>query len=117
MSDIEQQQQQILANLASISTEIEALKDRRSQDKSKKIQEWALVVIGGLGILFTMQETFKASIKEVSDLQSQFMNRRLDSVEKKIDELSEDIRQTQENTQAIQFLRDRQDEWIKRMEH
>lgn len=116
MSDVSQQQhEQVLSALAALTLEMEGLKEKRREDRGKQIQQWALVVIGGLGVMFTVQETFKASIKEVSTLQTEFMNRRLNSVEQKIDALTEDLRQTHENTQAIKFLRERQDEWIKRM--
>ena len=78
---LELQQQQILDNLRSLKSDIDGIKEKRRDDRSKQIQQWALVVIGGLGIMFTIVETFKASINEISELQNAFMNRRMDSVE------------------------------------
>ena len=116
MSEMSQQQiEQVLLSLNALSQDIEGIKERRTQDKSRQIQQWALVVIGGLGVMFTIQETFKASIREISDLQNKFLSRRLDEVDRKLDRLDQDRDQTLKNTQAILQLKERQKEWLRDM--
>lgn len=116
MSEMSQQQiEQVLSSLNALSQDIEGIKERRTQDKSRQIQQWALVVIGGLGVMFTIQETFKASIREISDLQNKFLSRRLDEVDRKLDRLDQDRDQTLKNTQAILQLKERQQEWLRDM--
>jgi len=116
MSEMSQQQiEQVLSSLNALSQDIEGIKERRTQDKSRQIQQWALVVIGGLGVMFTIQETFKASIREISDLQNKFLSRRLDEVDRKLDRLDQDRDQTLKNTQAILQLKERQKEWLRDM--
>ena len=65
--------------------------------------------------MFTIQETFKASIREISDLQNKFLSRRLDEVDRKLDRLDQDRDQTLKNTQAILQLKERQKEWLRDM--
>lgn len=116
MSEMSQQQiEQVLSSLNALSQDIEGIKERRTQDKSRQIQQWALVVIGGLGVMFTIQETFKASIREISDLQNKFLSRRLDEVDRKLDRLDQDRDQTLKNTQAILQLKERHQEWLRDM--
>ena len=116
MSEMSQKQiEQVLSSLNSLSQDIEGIKERRTQDKSRQIQQWALVVIGGLGVMFTIQETFKASIREISDLQNKFLSRRLDEVDRKLDRLDQDRDQTLKNTQAILQLKERHQEWLRDM--
>ena len=116
MSEMSQKQiEQVLSSLNALSQDIEGIKERRTQDKSRQIQQWALVVIGGLGVMFTIQETFKASIREISDLQNKFLSRRLDEVDRKLDRLDQDRDQTLKNTQAILQLKERHQEWLRDM--